>query len=107
MSLTLISPVKDILADLVILRRYERILNNILGEDSFRAHALQLLGWLVCAKRQLRWREVQGAVSIDLETEDVDPESRQWILDSRDICDSLVEVRTDGSLELVHTTAKL
>lgn len=50
---------------------------------------------------------MQGAVSIDLETEDVDPESRQWILDSRDICDSLVEVRTDGSLELVHTTAKL
>ncbi|CAI7574998.1 unnamed protein product [Penicillium glandicola] len=86
---------------------YERILSNILEEQSFRAHALQLLAWLVCAKRQLKWREVQGAVSIDLENEDVDPESRQWILDSRDICDSLVEVRTDGSLELVHTTAKL
>ncbi|KGO58231.1 hypothetical protein PEX2_067410 [Penicillium expansum] len=86
---------------------YERILNNILVEHSLRAHALQLLAWLVCAKRQLWWREVQGAVSIDLETEDVDPESRQWILDFRDICDSLVEVRTDGSLELVHSTAKL
>ncbi|KAJ5189548.1 hypothetical protein N7491_005878 [Penicillium cf. griseofulvum] len=90
-----------------LFKEYERILNNILVEHSLRTHALQLLAWLVCAKRQLWWREVQGAVSIDLETEDVDPESRQWILDSRDICDSLVEVRTDGSLELVHTTAKL
>ena len=28
-----------------------------------REYAEQVLGWLVCAKRTLRWREVQGAVS--------------------------------------------
>ncbi|GLA90300.1 hypothetical protein AtubIFM56815_005863 [Aspergillus tubingensis] len=86
---------------------YERILNNILEEQASRIHAVQLLSWLVCAKRRLQWREIQGAVSIDLEAEDVDFEGRQWILDSRDLCDSLVEVKTDGSLELVHATAKL
>ncbi|GAT24770.1 hypothetical protein RIB2604_01806010 [Aspergillus luchuensis] len=76
------------------------------GDQSSRPHSLQLLGWLVCAKRRLKWREIQGAVSVDLEGEDVDFESRQWILDSRDLCDSLVEVKTDGTLEFVHATAK-
>ncbi|KAJ5998982.1 hypothetical protein N7451_006792 [Penicillium sp. IBT 35674x] len=86
---------------------YDRILKNILEDQFSRKYALQLLAWLVCAKRQLQWREVQGAVSIDLEDEDVDTLNRRWILDSRDLCDSLVERRTDGSLELVHETAKL
>ncbi|PWY71403.1 hypothetical protein BO83DRAFT_379245 [Aspergillus eucalypticola CBS 122712] len=85
---------------------YHRILSNVLEDQSSRPHSLQLLGWLVCAKRRLKWREIQGAVSIDLEGEDVDFESRHWILDSRDLCDSLVEVKTDGTLELVHATAK-
>ncbi|KAJ5538185.1 ankyrin repeat-containing protein [Penicillium frequentans] len=86
---------------------YDRILKSILEDQSSRMYALQLLAWLVCAKRQLQWREIQGAVSIDLKDEDVDTLSRRWILDSRDLCDSLVERRTDGSLELVHETAKL
>ncbi|PYH29359.1 uncharacterized protein BO87DRAFT_430645 [Aspergillus neoniger CBS 115656] len=86
---------------------YDRILNNILEDHGSRSYAIQLLGWLVCAKRQLKWREIQGAVSVDLEAEDVDLRNRQWILDSKDLCDSLVEMRTDGSLELVHGTAKL
>ncbi|KAJ5797977.1 ankyrin repeat-containing protein [Penicillium pulvis] len=86
---------------------YDRILKNIFEDQSSRKYALQLLAWLVCAKRQLQWREIQGAVSVDLENEDVDALSRRWILDSRDLCDSLVERRTDGSLELVHETAKL
>ncbi|OJI88606.1 hypothetical protein ASPTUDRAFT_134937 [Aspergillus tubingensis CBS 134.48] len=85
---------------------YDRILSNLLEDQSSRPHSLQLLGWLVCVKRRLKWREIQGAVSIDLDGEDVDFESRQWILDSRDLCDSLVEVKTDGTLELVHATAK-
>ncbi|KAJ5959494.1 uncharacterized protein N7479_006644 [Penicillium vulpinum] len=75
-------------------------------DQTSRAEAIQLLAWLVCAKRQLKWREIQAAVSIDLEDETVDFHGRQWILNSKDLCGSLVEARSDGSLELVHTTAK-
>lgn len=71
------------------------------------AQAKQLLIWLVCAKRPLTWRDVQGAVSINLNDEDVDFYGRQWMEDHKDLCGSFVETRSDGALELVHTTAKL
>ncbi|KAJ6007433.1 ankyrin repeat-containing protein [Penicillium herquei] len=45
---------------------YSRVISVALDQGS-RDEALQLLSWLVCAKRQLKWREVQGAVAIDLE----------------------------------------
>lgn len=85
--------------------RYSRVLAVALDQNS-RTEALQLLGWLVCARRQLKWREVQGAVSIDVESFSVEFETRQWVLDSKDLCGSLVHLRSDGSLELVHSTAK-
>ncbi|KAJ6002782.1 hypothetical protein N7451_005329 [Penicillium sp. IBT 35674x] len=84
---------------------YSRVLAVALDPRS-RTEALQLLAWLVCAKRQLKWREVQGAVSIDLQNMSVDFQSRQWVLDSKDLCGSLIQLRSDGSLELVHATAK-
>ncbi|KAJ5737723.1 uncharacterized protein N7483_002848 [Penicillium malachiteum] len=85
---------------------YSRVLSVALDQVS-RDEALQLLSWLVCAKRQLKWREVQGAVAIDLERMSVDFQHRQWVLDSKDLCGSLIHLRSDGSLELVHTTARL
>lgn len=76
-------------------------------EQSSRSEALQLLAWLVCAKRPLEWREIQAAVAIDIEEETVDFHGRQWMVNAKDLCGSLVETRSDGSLEMVHTTAKL
>lgn len=65
----------------------------------------KLLGWIVCMKRPLKWYEIQGAVSIDIENEDFDPDGR--LQDHpKDLCASLVEKRPDESLELVHATAK-
>ncbi|KAJ6150201.1 hypothetical protein N7471_001400 [Penicillium samsonianum] len=78
---------------------YSRILSTTIHQTS-QPEAIQLLAWL------LKWREIQAAVSIDLEDETVDFHGRQWMLNSKDLCGSLVETRTDGSLELVHTTAK-
>lgn len=75
-------------------------------DPNSRTEALQLLAWLVCAKRRLKWCEVQGAVSIDLQNMSVDFQSRQWVLDSKDLCGSLIQLRSDGSLELVHATAR-
>lgn len=80
---------------------------DVIREQSSKSEAFQLLAWLVCAKRPLEWREIQAAVAIDIEGETVDFYGRQWMVTAKDLCGSLVESRTDGSLELVHTTAEL
>jgi hypothetical protein len=84
-----------------------QILLDVVLEQTWRSEALQLLAWLVCARRPLEWREIQAAVAIDIEGETVDFYNRQWIVCSKDLCCSLVETRSDGSLELVHSTARL
>jgi hypothetical protein len=72
-----------------------------------REAAAKLLGWLVCAKRPLKWHEIQGATSINLEIQNVDFEERKLRLDAKELCGSLVERRSDDTVELVHLTAKL
>ena len=44
--------------------RYARIINHVLEpslQHGSRVYEEQVLGCLVCAKRILRWREIQGA----------------------------------------------
>jgi hypothetical protein len=88
---------------------YDRILNTIFDNPSGKRNdnVLRLFGWLVCAKRPLRWNEIQGAVSIDIENSCVAWERRKLREDSKELCGSLVEIRADGTVELVHQTAKL
>ena len=74
--------------------------------ESERQDSKQLLGMLACAKRSLKWTEIQGAVSIDMENRTVDFEGQRFRIDSKTLCGSLVEIRRDGSVELVHVTAK-
>jgi hypothetical protein len=66
-----------------------------------------LLGWLVCAKRPLKWHEIQGAKCINLDKQSIQWEFRQFRVAPKDLCGSLVEVRADQTVELVHLTAKL
>lgn len=84
-------------------------MNTIFDNPSGKRNenVLQLLGWLACAKRPLRRSEIQGAVSIDIENSCVDWQRRKLREDSKELCGSLVEIRFDGSVELVHHTAKL
>jgi hypothetical protein len=71
-----------------------------------REEALMLFGLLVCAKRPLKWREIQALKSINLDEQLVD-ERQRFVVAPKDLCESLVELRSDGTLELVHLTAKL
>ncbi|CAN9190529.1 unnamed protein product [Alternaria alternata] len=71
-----------------------------------RGEALELLGWLVYAKRSLKMHEVQTLRSVDFEKRVVEFERRRLRVHLKDLCESLVDVRDDGSIELVHTTAK-
>ncbi|RSL58822.1 hypothetical protein CEP54_007587 [Fusarium duplospermum] len=87
---------------------YERIMARIVQEGSpeERKDALWLLGWLVCAKRSLKWHEIQILKSINLDKRSVEVERNRFRVDSKNLCESLVEIQPDGTLELVHLTAK-
>jgi hypothetical protein len=68
-------------------------------------HLRHILGWIVCACRPLKWREIQGAISLDLERERVDYDNK--IAESpKGLFASIVELQADGTVELVHGTAR-
>lgn len=87
--------------------RYDRILARIqetLKEDEWES-AKRFIGWMTCAKRPLKWWEIQGAMSIDLDKMVVDYEERQSRRHVRELCGSLVYEHA-GRVRLVHSTAK-
>lgn len=88
--------------------RYERIIRRMKKHlrDTQWTVALKLLGWMVCAKRPLNWREIQAAVSIDLENQTIDFDKRKLRSNIQDYCGSLIQVLPGDRIELVHTTAK-
>ncbi|RYP30902.1 hypothetical protein DL767_006034 [Monosporascus sp. MG133] len=88
----------------IILRLFNRETSN--KHNSRRAAFLFILKWLVCAKRTVKWREIQAAKAVDIDSQTVDIERRRFRQDCKDLCGSMVETFDDGSVELVHTTAK-
>jgi hypothetical protein len=68
--------------------------------------AQTILGWMVCAKRPLKWNEMQCASSIDLVKQTIDFDERKLRIHIRDLAGSLVRVLPGDRLELVHSTAK-
>ena len=92
---------------MLTLSSYGRIMARVLDAKLPAAQsARRLLAWLVCAFRPLKWHEIQCAVSIDPEAGKVDLAQR-FVVEPKHICGSLVEQHSDGSLQLVHTTAKM
>ncbi|KAF2800244.1 hypothetical protein K505DRAFT_229183, partial [Melanomma pulvis-pyrius CBS 109.77] len=89
--------------------RYARIVERIIGPTvqtrSRKESAKKLLGWLACSKRVLKWHEIQGAVSVDFEDGIISPDLH-FRDDCKSICASLVEISSDGSVVLVHSTAR-
>jgi hypothetical protein len=75
-------------------------------DSTEREDAEQLLGLLVCAKRSLKWTEIQGAISINLDEQSFDFEGRSLRVGSKDLCGALVEIRPGETVELVHITAR-
>ena len=87
--------------------RYSRISERILDRHhpASRRDALRLLSWIICAIRPLRWREIQGAVAINAEEDDVDVAKEGWKDDHTGLCGPFVELHTNGTLGMVHSTA--
>lgn len=65
------------------------------------------MGWMVCAKRPLRWREIQAAVSMNAEHQTFDFDKRRLRSSIQDYCGSLIQVLSEDRVELIHTTAKM
>jgi len=68
----------------------------------------RFLNLLVCAKRPLRWYEIQGffAFDPDDENEPVNYAARKLREDATELLSSLVVHHADDSVQLVHPTAK-
>ncbi|KAH8586238.1 hypothetical protein B0O99DRAFT_644911 [Bisporella sp. PMI_857] len=86
---------------------YERILNRIcqLRSGNISDQVRLVLGWIVCAKRPLRWREIQGALSINLDQQHIDYD-KKLLASPKELFGSLVELDSDGTVQLIHATAR-
>ena len=69
--------------------------------------AQKLLDWMVCAKRALKWHEIQAAVSTDPFDQTVDFDELGLRIHIKDLCGSLIQVLPGDRIEMVHSTAKL
>ncbi|KAI1175182.1 putative zinc finger protein [Nemania sp. FL0916] len=87
---------------------YRRIMVriNLESPENSRGDIMRLLGWIVCAKRPLKWHEIQAMNSIDLDERRVDIERRSFFRSPSELCGSLIEEHSDGTVDLVHATAK-
>jgi len=61
---------------------------------------------MVCAKRPLKWHEIQGAVSIDPEDQSIAFDERKLRRHIHDLCGSLIQALPGDRVEFVHNTAK-
>jgi hypothetical protein len=66
---------------------------------------MMVLRWLSVAKRPFKLHEIQALKSMDLDNGNVDF-ARQFKVDLKDLCGSLIEVSQDMTVDFVHKTAK-
>ncbi|KAK8084662.1 Ankyrin repeat-containing protein [Apiospora hydei] len=87
---------------------YSRITSRVLDNatSSTKDSFLFILRWLVSAKRPIQWHEIQAAKAINVDGQSVELERRKIRKDIKDLCGPLVEIRQNGTVELVHLTAK-
>ncbi|KAI1752664.1 WD40 repeat-like protein [Xylaria castorea] len=95
---------------------YERVAVRIFEMSSMaeREDAKKILGWIICASRLLRWREIQSLFCIDPVKGDVDYEERRLRVTCKELCGSLIDVHyaTDTKtgpedvIKIVHETAR-
>ncbi|KAI0599781.1 hypothetical protein F4775DRAFT_583134 [Biscogniauxia sp. FL1348] len=97
-------------------RAYERVAARIFERSSSaeRNDAMKILGWIVSARRLLRWREIQSLFCIDPDKGVVDYEERRLRVTCKDLCGSLVDVHQENGkkagpediVKIVHESAR-
>lgn len=93
--------------------RYEKLLGAVKTELLQLAHgethwqmAKLLLGWLVCAKRPLKWHEMQSILSYDPVNQRVDFDNKMLRQNAKKYLGSLVHVLDGDHIRIIHSTAR-
>ncbi|KAK2606449.1 hypothetical protein QQS21_003142 [Conoideocrella luteorostrata] len=93
---------------------YEKIIGEIKNEllqlADGEAHwdmAKFLLSWLVCAKRPLKWHEMQAALSFDPNRQTVDFDNKMLRQNATKYLGSLVHVIDGDYIRIIHSTARI
>lgn len=94
-------------------KMYEKLLGSLKkrierekGGDRVWQKSKLLLGWLVCAKRPLKWHEMQAILSFDAQRAEVDFDNLMLKDNVRKYLGSLVHVLDGDHIRLIHTTAR-
>ena len=67
--------------------------------------ALEVLGWVVCAKRPLTYYELQGILSFNADEQTMDMDLNMLRHEVEDMLGSLVHVVPGHGVDLIHETA--
>ncbi|KAI4866834.1 hypothetical protein F4820DRAFT_457366 [Hypoxylon rubiginosum] len=97
-------------------KAYERVAVRVFENSSpdERDDATKILGWITCAGRLLRWREIQSLFCIDPVTGNIDYEGSKLVVTCKHLCGSLVDVHQaniekagpEDIIRIVHETAR-
>ena len=94
-------------------RRYEKLLGAVKTEllqladgETHWQMAKLLLGWLVCAKRSLKWHEMQSILSYDSVNQRVDFDNKMLRQNAKKYLGSLVHILDGGHIRIIHSTAR-
>ncbi|KAI0549688.1 WD40 repeat-like protein [Xylaria curta] len=97
-------------------KAYDRVAVRVFEMSSMaeREDAKKIMGWVICARRLLRWREIQSFFCIDPINGNVDYEERRLRVTCKELCGSLVDIHhttgiTTGPedvIKIVHETAR-
>ncbi len=94
-------------------RRYEKLLGAVKAEllqladgETHWKMAKLLLGWLVCAKRPLKWHEMQSILSYDRVNQQVDFDNKMLRQTAKKYLGSLVHVLDSDHIRIIHSTAR-
>lgn len=87
---------------------YSRIVARIYDNPNLRERdiAKKLIGLIVCAKRPLKWHEIQAVMSIDTDLCSIDFETRSLRASILDFCGSLIEILPGERVQIVHQSAR-
>ncbi|KAI6091204.1 WD40 repeat-like protein [Hypoxylon rubiginosum] len=92
---------------------YERVAVRVFKQSppARRNAAKKILRWIACARRPLRWREVQSLFCINPFTGCVDYDGGKLVFTCKDLCGSLIDVHLQKSdpeniIRIVHETAR-
>ncbi|KAI1635197.1 hypothetical protein F4809DRAFT_467935 [Biscogniauxia mediterranea] len=75
------------------------------GETHWQMAKL-LLGWLVCAKRPLKWHEMQSILSYDPVNQIIDFDNKMLRQNVRKYLGSLVHILDGDYIRIIHSTAR-